>query len=115
MSNIGRLQKVAPKYGNVPEWVDGIRFASRAEARRYQELKLLVRAGAISHLKIQPSYKLVVNGVKVATYRADFHYDENGRLVVEDVKSRPTMTPVYRLKKKLLKALYDIDIKEVQA
>jgi hypothetical protein len=38
----------------------------------------------------------------------------NGRRVVEDCKSKPTMTPVYRLKKKLVAALHGIEIHEVE-
>lgn len=44
---------------------------------------------------------------------ADFSYHENGILVVEDVKSKATKTPLYQLKKKLVKALYGIDVKEI--
>jgi hypothetical protein len=54
-----------------------------------------------------------VNNQVICTYTADFRYEESGEAIVEDVKSRPTMTQVYRLKKKLMKAIYDIDIKEV--
>jgi hypothetical protein len=101
------------KYRAKPTTIDGIRFASKAEARRYQELKLLERAGEIHNLETHPKYTLSVNNQVICTYTADFRYEESGEVIVEDVKSRPTMTPVYRLKKKLMKAIYDIDIKEV--
>lgn len=106
------------KYGAIPTEVDGIRFASRAEARRYGVLRLLEAAGEIADLELQPSFELVVNGVKVATYRADFRYRDvaTGETVVEDVKGgRATVTPVYRLKRRLVLALYGIEIKEVSA
>lgn len=103
------------KYGAKRTEVDGIVFASKAEARRYQELRLLERAGEIERLELQPRYPLVVNTVTIGTYVGDFRYldTRNGRRTVEDVKG--VRTPVYRLKCKLVKALYDIDIVEVTA
>lgn len=102
-----------------PVWLDGIRFASKKEARRYLELKILERSGAITALELQPSYPLEVmnpeNGemTTVGAYRADFRYRERqtGRQVVEDVKGMRTV--VYRLKKRLVEALYGIQILEV--
>lgn len=91
------------KYRAKPTTVDGIRFASQKEARRYSELKLLERAGKIGGLLLQPSYDLYVDDLSVAgrlaraanymryrsgkpmaqplrtkigTYRADFSYWE---------------------------------------
>ena len=103
------------KYGNVPTDVDGYTFASRAEARRYGELALLLRAGAITDLTVHPRWPLHVNGVKVATYIADFAYSDvkTGALVCEDVKSEPTKTALYRIKKKLMMAVHGIVIVEI--
>jgi hypothetical protein len=101
------------KYGAIRTEVDGITFASKAEARRYDELKLMLKAGAISRLDIQPRFPLTVNGVTVGAYVGDFAYMDNGKLVVEDVKG--VKTPVYRLKAKLVRALYGIEIVEVAA
>lgn len=102
------------KYRAVPTSVDNIRFASKKEANRYFDLKVLQRAGEISDLTCHPSFPLVVNGQKVCTYVADFSYrDRAGQLVVEDVKSKPTMTPAYRIKKKLLLALHGVTVREV--
>lgn len=98
------------KYHAVPKVVDGIRFASTAEANRYFELRLMSRVGDVVDLELQPKYPLVVNGVKIGAYVADFRYKLNGVVVVEDVKG--VKTPVYKLKKKLVKALYGIDILE---
>jgi hypothetical protein len=102
------------KYGAVKTTVDGYRFDSKAEAARYGDLKLMQMAGEISGLEIHPRYKLVVNDVYIAEYIADFRYQEEGRLVVEDVKSKPTMTRDYLLKKRLMKALHGITIVEIQ-
>lgn len=94
--------------------LDGIRFASQLEANRYLELQLLARAGEIVDLELQPRFPLVVNGVQVATYIADFRYTDptkNPPVIVEDTKGMKT--PVYRIKKKLVKALYGVEIQEV--
>jgi len=101
------------KYNAVKVKIDGITFASKAEGRRYQELKLLQTCGAISGLECHPRYPLIVSGQKIGYYEADFRYMENGAVVVEDVKG--VKTPVYNLKKKMIKAYYNIDIKEVKA
>lgn len=111
------------KYRAKPTVVDGIRFASQKEARRYQELKLLERAGSIRNLRLQPRYELRVPSgyissmtVKVGTYVADFAYDEltetGGRwdFVVEDVKG--FRTPFYNWKKRHVEAQYGLKIRE---
>jgi hypothetical protein len=94
------------KYRANPTTVDGIRFASAKEARRYSELKLLVRAGKITELRLQPKFKLVIE----ETYIADFEYIENGKLVVEDVKG--FLTGTYRRKRRAMKKQHGIEIKE---
>lgn len=102
------------KYGNKKTVIDGITFDSAKEARRYSELKLMQRAGAISDLKIQPRFELIPsfkkNGkaFRKTEYVADFSYMENGIEIVEDVKSEITRKdPTYRLKRKLLHFRYD--------
>lgn len=109
----GALSMARSKYGAKPTEVDGIRFASKGEARRYQDLCLMQRAGAISRLTLQPRFPLVVEGVKVGTYVGDFRYEQDGKVVIEDFKG--VRTPVYRLKAKLMRALYAIEIHEVAA
>jgi hypothetical protein len=105
------------KYGAIPTVVDGVRFASRAEASRYSELRLLEKAGQIVALTVQPRWPLTVNGYKVGTYVGDFAYSDvvSGRFIVEDVKSPPTKTPSYRLKRKLMLALHGLDVTEIEA
>ncbi len=92
--------------------VDGIVFASIKEANRYGELKLMQDYGEIAHLELQPKFPLEVCGTVVANYIADFRYvDCRGKnTIIEDVKG--VRTPVYKLKKKLVEAIYDIRIKE---
>ena len=98
------------KYRAIKTVVDDITFDSKKEARRYVQLKLLVKAGVVTKLELQPRYDLIINTVKCGFYKADFRYFENGREVVEDVKGMKT--PVYNLKKKLIKAIYGIEIFE---
>lgn len=94
--------------------IDGILFDSKAEAARYGQLRLLERAGEIRNLEIHPKFPITINGEKVCTYVADFAYFTANERVVEDVKSKPTKTPVYRLKRKLVTALYPgVEIIEV--
>jgi hypothetical protein len=101
------------KYHAQPTEVLGQKFDSRGEARRYVDLTLLLAAGEIAELERQIKYPLEVNGVKVADYVADFRYREGKRVVVEDFKG--VRTPVYRLKKKLMKAIHGVDIRETSA
>lgn len=88
------------KYGAEPCVVDGVRFASKAEARRYGELQLLVRAGVITELQLQPRYALPAGIV----YQADFSYAEAGKEVIEEVKGFETQA--WRLKKRLMAEFY---------
>lgn len=88
--------------------VDGITFASKREAKRYQTLKMELAAGVIENLELQPKYPIFFNGQKICTYIADFKYRLSGKEVVEDVKGFET--PVFKIKKKLLKAAHGIDL-----
>lgn len=99
------------KYRNVITEVDGIKFRSRKEARRYSELLLMKKAGAIRDLELQPRYPLEINGVKIGTYVADFIYRDRSGVVVEDTKG--VKTKDYVMKKRLMLAIYGIDVKEV--
>jgi Protein of unknown function (DUF1064) len=111
------------KYRAIRTVVDGITFASKKEAARYSVLLLRQKANEIKELKLQPCFDITIGGEKICTYRADFSYKELDREhvnkggsaywrdVVEDVKG--FKTPVYRLKKKLVHAIFRIEIQEV--
>lgn len=98
------------KYRAIKTEIDGILFASRKEANRYSELKILERAGKITDLCLQVSFPLIIEGVKIATYICDFAYTENNQVIVEDCKGMKTAT--YKIKAKLMWALYRIKIFE---
>lgn len=115
------------KYHNTPtERIadDGktIKFPSKNEARRFDELMLLYKAGKIFELKLQPQFTLqesyvTPEGVRVRAikYIADFSYNTGNGYVVEDVKGgKATQTRVYKLKKKLMLDRFGITITEVE-
>jgi hypothetical protein len=113
------MTRSAHKFNAVRTEVDGVKFASKAEAKRYGELKMLEKAGKIGHLSLQPRYMLLVwdcekkQDVQVGHYVADFSYWDmrEGKTVVEDVKG--VKTPIYRLKKKMVEHRYGITITEI--
>lgn len=106
---------MASKYHNRKTDVQGITFDSCKEANRYQELLYMQKAGLIRNIELQPRYDLVVNSQKLGFYKADFRYEmvDTSSVVVEDVKSPATRTPLYVLKRKLVKALYNVEVVEV--
>ncbi len=98
------------KYRAKPTTIDGIRFASQREAARYGDLKLLARSGIINNLSLQVEFPVTIGGIKVFSYFSDFSYIEDDKLIIED--SKGFRTPVYRLKKKIVEAVYGIKIRE---
>ena len=79
-------------------------------------MKLLQRAGKITGLETKTPacvFALVVNGVKIGRYTADFVYLEKGVRIVEDSKSG-VRTRDYLLRKKLMKAIHGIEILETR-
>ncbi len=108
---------MAHKYRAKPTIIDGIRFDSKKEAARYEGLRMLQLAGAISGLELQPRFDLHTQRpdgttVKVGTYVADFTYVNmaNGEIVTEDVKGM--LTSMYRLKRKWMLIEHGISILE---
>jgi hypothetical protein len=60
----------------------------------------------------QPRFPIVHEGIKICTYVGDFKVEyPDGRVEIEDTKGM--LTPIYKLKKKLVKAFYGIEIKEL--
>ena len=120
------------KYYNKKCTVNGIIFDSRKEARRYQELLLLQRAGVIKSLQRQVKYVLIPaqyesferygkNGQELTpgkklierecAYVADFVYVEDGKTVIEDTKGMKTKD--YIIKRKLMLYTHGSRIREV--
>lgn len=122
------------KYKNTKINVDGMTFDSKKEAKRYQELSLLQKAGEISGLQTQVRYVLIpaqrevseevytkgANKGKIkpgkllereCIYVADFVYYKDGEVVVEDTKGFRTKD--YIIKRKLMLYVHHIRIKEI--
>jgi hypothetical protein len=117
------------KYHSKKITVNGNTFDSQKEYRRFCELSLLLRAGAITELKRQVEFELIPTqrepdtvgvrgGIKpgkviehAVKYVADFVYKENGKLVVEDTKGFRTKD--YIIKRKLMLWVHKIRIKEI--
>jgi hypothetical protein len=106
----------AHKYGAKRETIDGVNFDSRREAKRYQELKLMLRAGEIHDLRLQPRYPLFFGGTPIKTptgrtaaYIADFEYiTREGTLKVEDVKGYDNK--LGQFKRAVFTAIYKIEV-----
>ena len=117
------------KYRSQKVEVDGIVFDSKKEAKRFQELRLLEKAGAIQNLKTQVKFILIPAQREPDTigkrggrkkgkllerecnYVADFVYTENGATIVEDTKGFRTKD--YIIKRKLMLYVHEIRIKEI--
>lgn len=106
-------RKPYSKYGAKKVSFDGIEFDSTKEARRYQDLVLMQKAGQIRELRRQVPFEVTLNGVHICKWIADFVYHENTYecpRVVEDCKG--FKTDIYRLKKKLVEAKHGFKILE---
>lgn len=124
MKAIRKAIEMYYKYGNKKVEVDGIKFDSKKEAKRYEELKLLERGGAILDLELQKSFQLlpaqyrIVNGKKkcverAVIYKADFYYYDKEKkcFVCEDTKGFKTKD--YIIKRKLMLYVHGIRIVEI--
>lgn len=98
------------KYRNERVNVGGVRFDSKKEYSRFQELVMLEKAGIIQDLKRQVKFEIVPKNCdeRAAFYVADFVYKKaDGKMIIEDVKSEMTRKlPLYILKRKLVKFRY---------
>lgn len=117
-----KTPKKPRKYRNQKTTLDGITFDSKREAQRYAELQALASRSLIEDLRHQVPFELAP-GVKFSgesrrkpalRYVADFSYRLDGRLVVEDVKSKVTAgAAAYRIKRHLMLSVHGIEVKEV--
>lgn len=100
------------KYKNKKTVIDGITFDSKIEGRYYLYFRELEKQGEISELKLQVPYPIIIEDKKICKYLADFTYkDSAGFLHIIDIKSPATAKDrTFRLKKKLVEAIYDIKI-----
>lgn len=122
------------KYFNKKITVNGETFDSEKEYKRFRELLLLEKAGAITDLQRQVKFVLIPTQYetferygkrgqrlkdgkrcieKECAYYADFVYEENGKQVVEDTKSDPTKTESFVIKRKLMLYIHGIRVREI--
>lgn len=115
-------KKALTKYHNEPTEARGILFDSKKEARRYEELIVMLHAGEIEDLRLQQDFTLqeaytTIDGrrIRAIRYCADFAYRKtgDGERIVEDVKSRATKTKSYVIKAKMMQERFGVAIKEV--
>lgn len=105
--------KRSSKYGAKRVEINGVKFASKREGKRYKELIYLQALGEIAELELQPRFPIFINSKLVFTYVADFRYFDKvtKTTVIEDAKG--FKTDVYKLKKKAVEAAYVITINEI--
>lgn len=113
------LKKKPLKYRNKPQTIDGIRFDSKHEARRWQELLILQSTGRITGLERQVKYELAPKIKLLGDARTrpairmiiDFRYWEGDQMILEDAKG--DVDPVWRIKQHLLKTVHGLDVRKV--
>ena len=104
-SSIEKLKKANKKnkFNAEKQIYKGLKFASKKEFHRYLVLEKMLSDKSITDLELQPMYPLMVNGIKIGRYTADFRYkDQSGETIIEDVKSIATKTRDYMMRKKIL-------------
>ena len=131
LEQLGQTSRKADKPGKyhsrkctvtLPESGKQITFDSEREARRFGELRMLLRCGQIQDLRLQVNFTLqegytTADGERVRpiVYRADFTYRERTsdgwRPVVEDAKG--VRTKEYNMKRKMMLEKFGVKIREV--
>lgn len=103
------------KYGAKKTELDGVAYDSKAEANYAAMLKLRERAGEVAGVQIQRPFPILINGLSVGVYKADFcfiDHKEDGRLRIIDVKGFDT--PLSRFKRKCVEAFYGVKVEVVK-
>jgi len=105
------------KYGNTKVTIDDFVFDSVKEGRYYTELKFRKKAKDIKDFKKQVKFAIKIGDVHIANYFLDFQVEHNdGSTEYIDIKGRDKTTnewittDVFKLKKKLVEAIYKIEI-----
>lgn len=104
------------KYGNQKTVVDGITFDSKVEAKYWSHLKLRERVGEVYGIVRQKEFVIELGGKRICALKVDFwFYDQRTRgMRAVDIKGGPTDTQVFRLKAKLVKAMYGVEVEIVR-
>ena len=109
-------EKKRNKFGAIKSEVDGFTFDSKAEARRYSELRIREKAGEICELELQPRFVLQAGdkGEVVGVYLGDFAYHDlrQKRRIVEDVKGQDTKLSAW--KRRHVRAQFGINVEIIK-
>lgn len=101
------------KYKAKKTMYKGMKYDSKKEAGQAFNLEMLKKAKEIKDYESHKRYDFYgINGNKICSYIADFVITHNdGTIEIMDVKSKATVTPIFRLKWRLLEDLYKSEIK----
>ena len=104
------------KYGNVKTVIDGETFDSKIEGEYYHHLKLRERIGEVYGIIRQKQFVIELSGTRICSLKVDFYfYDRRTRgMRAVDIKGGPTDTQVFRLKAKLVKAMFGVEVEIVR-
>lgn len=101
------------KYRNVKTSVDSFVFDSKKEAAYYEQLKMRNKAGEVDSITLQPKFPIVINDKKICSVILDFSYRNTLTGRVHFIDTKGFQTAVSKLKKKLVEALYQIEVEWV--
>jgi hypothetical protein len=108
------------KFNNIKVDIDGHTFDSKKEAEFYGQLKIKKNAGLIKDFQMQVRYDIIVNSIMIGKYFLDFLVENNdGSIEYIDIKGKDSKTNkfiktgVFALKKRLVEAIYGINISMV--
>ena len=100
------------KYNNQHVKLNNYTFDSKKEYFRYLQLLDLQKKNKVKTFEVHPRFDLCSDGTKIKKYEADFKvFWSDGRITIEDCKG--VSTPLYKLKKSLMKSIYNIDVCEI--
>ncbi|HMF69155.1 MAG TPA: DUF1064 domain-containing protein, partial [Phyllobacterium sp.] len=104
------------KYGNVKVVIDGESFDSKIEAEFFHHLRLRERIGEVYGIVRQKEFVIELSNTRICSLKVDFwFYDRRTRgMRAVDIKGGPTDTQVFRLKAKLVKAMFGVEVEIVR-
>lgn len=102
------------KYGAKRTTLDGITFASKAESAYYAKLKQRETAGEVANVELQKRYAMTIGGFLICTYVSDFDFYDITEKRQRTVDTKGVITDVFRIKRKLMKAIHGIDVEIVK-
>jgi hypothetical protein len=104
------------KYGNVKVVIDGESYDSKIEAEFHHHLKLRERIGEVYGIVRQKQFVIELGGTRICSLKVDYwFYDRRTRgMRAVDIKGGVSDTQVFRLKAKLVKAMFGVEVEIVR-